>query len=93
LSVDDRQTALFGLRGIYQHSFHDDLPSRSFFVKELFSSQAQWANDAKEDAVRTWGIAGELLTAQRPTEKSVSRVGSGRRRVDQGSRGQTDVCY
>ncbi|MES2413181.1 MAG: hypothetical protein V4614_05225 [Pseudomonadota bacterium] len=30
----------------------------SFFV----SQTQKWANDAEEDAMRTWGIAGELAT-------------------------------
>src|SRR3990167_4564058 len=63
------------------------------FLTVLRSKTQKWANDARSNAVRTWGIAGELLTAREPTEGSVSQLGSGRRRVDGVSRGPTGVCY
>ena len=67
LSVNNGQAAFFSLCGIDQHSFHVCI-LQSFVFKG-----PNWANDAKGNALRTWGIAGELLTGLCATEKSVRR--------------------
>jgi hypothetical protein len=64
----------------------------SFFCSQT-SLPEKWANDAGADVVRTWGIAGEPLTARQKTGVSRSAALSGRRRVDGAKRGPTGACY